>query len=335
VLGPEVEAFEQEFARFLGAGHAVALNSGTDALVLGLAALGIGPGDEVITSPFTFFATAEAIVRVGAAPVFVDIEPGTLCLSPAACAAAITPRTKAVVVVHVFGHCGDLDALLDVCRTHNLILVEDACQAVGASWRGRMLGTVGSFGAFSFYPTKNLAALGDGGTIVTGDGTLAERVRALRHHGRNGSGTHAATGWNSRLDELQAAFLRRKLKSLQSDTARRRQLARRYSDELGPLVTVVTGREGCDSCWHQFAIRTPRRDALRQHLSAASIETGDYYPRPLYEEPALATFRPAAPLPEVERACREVLTLPIRPGLTGAAQEEVITAILNFAGTDD
>lgn len=327
VLGTELAAFEEELGRYLDDSFVVGVNSGTDALVLGLAALDIGPGDEVVTSPFSFFATAEAILRVGAAPVFADIEPETLCLSPAAVEVAVTNRTRAVLAVHVFGHCADLDRLQSLCAERRLLLVEDACQAIGAKWRGRALGTIGCCGALSFYPTKNLAALGDGGALVTRDPALAATVRLLRHHGRAASGRHARAGWNSRFDELQAAFLRAKLPNLDAALSRRRELADRYARALAPLLQLVGGHAGCQSSWHQFAVRTPRREALRERLRDAGIETGDYYPRPLYEEPALNGFRPAQPLPEVERACQEVLTLPLRPGLSVSHQDDVIAAV--------
>ncbi|MBM3314295.1 DegT/DnrJ/EryC1/StrS family aminotransferase [candidate division WOR-3 bacterium] len=332
VLGPEVEGFEREFSNLLGSDHAVGVNSGTDALVLGLTALGIGPGDEVVTPPFTFVATAEAVVRAGATPVFCDVEPDTLCLSPAAAAAAFTPRTRAVIAVHVFGHCTDLDTLAELCRSRGIALVEDACQAVGAQWRGRMLGSIGSFGAFSFYPTKNLGALGDAGALVTSDRRLADEARSLRDHGRDAAGKFGLVGWNSRLDELQAAFLRRKLRGLHRDLARRRELAQRYSQALSGLVRIVRGHDGCASAWHQFGLQTGRRDGLRRTLADAGIETGGYYPRPVYAEPALAPYAPPGPLPGCEQACREAMTLPIRPGLNDVEQAEVVAAIRRSFG---
>lgn len=328
VLGAELEAFEQEFARYLGAAHTVGVNSGTDALVLALEALGVGPGDEVITTPFSFFATAEAVLRVGAVPVFADVEPETLCISPAAVARAVTARTRAVLPVHVSGHCADMDRIESVCAEHGLLLIEDACQAVGAWWRGRRLGTVGAAGCFSFYPTKNLACLGDGGAVVTGDGRVAARLRELRVHGRDETG-FARAGHNSRLDELQAAFLRSRLPGLDAALDRRRVLAARYDEELPAGMRPVKGAPGCESSYHQYAILSPARDRLRSFLAERGVETGIYYPVPLHREPALAGLA-RVELPNAERAGAEVLCLPIRPSLTEAEQEHIINSITEF-----
>ncbi|MEO0085151.1 MAG: DegT/DnrJ/EryC1/StrS family aminotransferase [candidate division WOR-3 bacterium] len=330
VLGPELEAFEQEFARYLDVPHAVGTNSGTDAIVLALEALGIGEGDEVITTPFSFFATAEAVLRTGATPVFADIEPDTLCLSPDALEQVLTPRARAVLLVHIFGHCTDLDRIQAFCRDNRLLLIEDACQAVGASWRGRRLGTFGAAGCFSFYPTKNLACLGDGGAVVTADDRLAARLRELRIHGRDKSG-FARIGHNSRLDELQAAFLRQLLPGLESANARRRALAARYDAGLPNRVRRVRGRPGCDANFHQYAILTPERDRLRTFLAGKGIETAVYYATPLHREPALAGFMSRS-LPQAERACSEVLSLPIRPSLTDAEQTCIINSVAEFYG---
>uniref|UniRef100_A0A7C4CBX5 DegT/DnrJ/EryC1/StrS family aminotransferase n=1 Tax=candidate division WOR-3 bacterium TaxID=2052148 RepID=A0A7C4CBX5_UNCW3 len=330
VLGPELEAFEQEFARFLGVAHAVGTNSGTDALVLTLEALGIGRGDEVVTTPFSFFATAEAVMRTGAVPVFADIEPETLCLAPDAVEPAVTPRTRAVVLVHIFGHCTDIDRIQAVCRRHNLLLIEDACQAVGATWQGRRLGTFGIASCFSFYPTKNLACLGDGGAIATGDGRLAQRLRELRVHGRGSSG-YVRPGYNSRLDELQAAFLRHCLPELEAANSRRQALAVRYDVELPRQLRRVRGAAGCSSSYHQYAVLTPDRDRLREHLAERGVETGVYYATPLHREPALAG-RVKQSLPQAEVACREVLSLPIRPSLTDEEQTYIISSVAEFFG---
>lgn len=328
VLGPELEAFEREFAAYLGTSHAVGTNSGTDALVLALQALGISSGDEVVTTAFSFFATAEAILRAGAVPVFADVEPQTLCLSPDELARAVTARTRAVILVHIFGHCTDLDRVQAVCRDSGLLLIEDACQAVGGLWNGRRLGTFGAAGCFSFYPTKNLAGLGDGGAVTTADDSLAVRLRELRVHGHDGSG-FARVGYNTRLDELQAAFLRRRLPELDSANARRRLLAARYDAELPGRVRPVRGGDGCVSNCHHYAILTPDRDRLRSHLAGRGIEAGVYYATPLHREPALAGFAPRA-LPQTEKACREVLCLPVRPSLTDDEQTRIIGAVAEF-----
>lgn len=326
VFGPELAGFERELARLVGVEHAFGVKSGTDAIILGLEALGIGPGDEVITTPFTYIATVEAIVRTGAVPVLADVAPATLCLDPDACAAAVTPRTRAVVLVHLFGHCGNLDRFLALCRERDLLLFEDAAQALGSTWQDRPLGSFGAAASFSFYPTKNLAALGDAGAVVTPNPAAAERLAQLRRHGRDDSGRHVRWGWNSRLDEIQAAFLRRALPGLAADTARRRALAARYDAAFDGVVTVLQPAPGCDSCRHQYAILTPERDRLRAFLAERGVETACYYPTPVHREPVLAraglTFRNA------ERAAREILNLPIRPSLADTEQDLVIELVL-------
>ncbi len=350
VAGPETAAFEQELAQYVGTRHAVAVHSGTDALVLALKALGIGPGDEVITTAFTFFATAEAIVLAGAKPVFADIEPTTLCLSPKACEAAVTGRTRAVLLVHVFGHCADLDQFRELRAKRRLALVEDAAQAIGATWQGKRLGSLGDVGTFSFYPTKNLSTLGNAGAVVTQSEKIADKVRSLQNHGiegevrsqeptansqngRNPSPRHVRIGWNSRMDELQAAFLRVKLAGLENENERRRQIAARYDAELPHELRRVQGTAGCVSNYHQYAVRTEQRDELRTYLTEHGIGTGDYYGMPVYQEPAFAKENvncPSVVLSETETACREVLTLPVRPSLTDEEQTAVIKAVRRF-----
>ena len=329
-LGNELAAFESSLAKYCGTTAAVGVKSGTDALILTLRGLGIGPGDEVVTTSFTFFASVEAIQQVGARPVFADIEPTTLCLDPDSCAATITPATKAVLLVHVFGHCADVDHFGCLCRERNITLVEDAAQAIGAIWNGRKLGSVGMAGTISFYPTKNLSALGDAGAVVTSNEELAERLRQLRSHGRDMSGRHACLGYNSHLDELQAAFLHLKIQKLDAELARRRELAARYNTGLPHEVRIVNGANGCLSNYHQYAIRTDRRDALRHFLLEHGIGTGEYYPVPAHREPAVTTAGPFQPLPETERACREVVTLPIRPSLTDEQQKTIIDVVRRF-----
>lgn len=329
-LGNELATYESSLADYCGTTQAVGLKCGTDALILALKALGVGSGDEVITTSFTFFASVEAIMQAGAKPVFADIEPGTLCLSPDACAAAITPATKAVLLVHVFGHCANVECFLSLCQEKRIALVEDAAQALGAEWKERKLGSFGAAGTFSFYPTKNLSALGDAGAIATSDEELADSLRQLRSHGRDKTGRHAHLGYNSHLDELQAAFLQVKLGRLDAELARRRELAARYDKELPPEPMRVHGAAGCLSNYHQYAIRTDRRDALRQFLSEQGIGTGDYYPAPAHTEPAAAAVGPFPSLPETERACKEVLTLPIRPSLTDEQQKTIVDAVRRF-----
>jgi dTDP-4-amino-4,6-dideoxygalactose transaminase len=337
-LGNELNAFESSLAKYCGAGQAVGVKSGTDALFLTLRALGIGTGDEVITTPFTFFASVEAILQVGAKPVLADIEPATLCLSVDACTAAITPATRAVMLVHVFGHCANVERFQSLCENNNIALIEDAAQAIGATWNDRKLGSFGAAGTFSFYPTKNLSALGDAGAVVTSDEKLTDTLRQLRSHGRDATGRHACLGYNSHMDDLQAAILNIKLVHLDAELARRRELATRYNEELPPEAGRVRGADGCLPNYHQYAIRTDRRDALRQFLLEQGIGTGDYYPVPAYREPAVEardTIRihggfGHVPLPETERACKEVVTLPIRPSLTDAQQTSVIEAVRRF-----
>jgi len=329
-LGDELATFESSLAEYCGTAQAVGVNNGTDALVLTLRALGIGSGDDVITTAFTFFASVEAIMQVGARPVFADIDLKTLCLSPDSCAAALTPATKAVLLVHVFGHCADVERFQSLCDNHNITLVEDTAQGIGAEWHGRKLGSLGRAGTFSFSPTKNLSALGDAGAVVTSSEELAERLRQLRSHGRDAAGRHALLGANSHLDEMQAAFLRLKLERLDAELARRRELAARYDADLPPEAGRVHGADGCVSNYHQYAIRTERRDALRQFLLELGIGTGDYYPTPAHMEPAASALGPFPPLPETERACQEVLTLPIRPSLTDEQQKTIVDAIRRF-----
>ena len=329
-LGEELNTFESSLAKYCGTDQAVGVKSGTDALFLALRALGIGSGDEVITTPFTFFASVEAILQAGAKPILADIEPATLCLSPDACAAAITPATRAVMLVHVFGHCADIECFESLCRDNDIALVEDAAQAIGATWNGRKLGSLGRAGTFSFYPTKNLGALGDAGAVVTSDDLLADTLRQLRSHGRDANGRHACLGYNSHMDELQAAILNIKLSHLDAELTRRRELAARYDAELPPEARRVHGADGCLPNYHQYAIRTDRRDALRQFLLEQGIGTGDYYPVPAHLEPAAATIGAVVPLPETERACKEIVTLPIRPSLTDAQQTSVVEAVRRF-----
>ncbi len=329
VLGPEVEAFEREFAAAAGARFAVGVGSGTDALALTLRALGVGPGDEVITTPLTAAYTALAVLMAGARPVFADIDPVRLTLDPAAAAAAVTPRTAAIVPVHLYGQAADLPALEAVAARHHLALVEDCCQAHLATCQGRPVGTWGAAGAFSFYPTKNLGALGDGGAVVTNDAGLAERLRRLRNGGQTDRYHHAEPGVNSRLDELQAAVLRARLARLPGWTARRRQLAAAYADALAGTAVAPVPAVDPGHVFHLFVVRSARRDALRAHLAAQGVETLVHYPIPLPRQPAFAHVTPA-PCPRADAACAEVLSLPFSPSLAPSAIERVAEAIRLF-----
>lgn len=329
VLGPQVGAFEEEVAAWLGVRQAVALNSGTDALVIALDALGIGPGDEVVTSAFSFFATAEAISRVGATPVFADIERDTYNLDPASVEKSLTPHTRGLLPVHLFGHAAEMDALLSLARRHDLRVVEDTAQAFGGRYRDRRLGTLGHAGAFSFYPSKNLGAYGDGGLLVSDDEGLAGRARILRDHGAAARYHNEVVGYNSRLDELQAAILRIKLPHVEAWNERRREAAQRYRDLLGdvPGLSLPAQRAEAHHVFHQFTVRVAsgRRDAVQRALADAGVASVVYYPVPLHRLPPYAAG--AASLPESEAAAREVLSLPMGPGLDPATQQRIASVI--------
>jgi len=326
VLGPEVEAFESEFAAVSGAPHAVGVGNGTDALALALRALGIGPGDEVITTPLSAAFTALAVMMTGARPVFADIDPVRLTLDPGQIERAIGPRTRAVVPVHLYGQPADMTAIERLAAKHNLAIVEDCCQAHLATAAGRPVGTIGIAGAFSFYPTKNLGALGDGGAVVTRDAALADRVRALRNGGQTVRDHHEAGGVNSRLDEVQAAILRAKLPGLGALTARRRALAAAYRAALPD--TPVDVPEECDAghVYHLFVVRSRARAALQAALAASGIETLIHYPVPISRQPALAPTGPAD-CPVADRVCGEVLSLPLYPSLSDGDVARVTAAV--------
>jgi len=329
IMGPNVAAFEKEVAAYLGVKHAVAVNSGTDALVIALRAAGIGPGDEVITTPFTFFATAEAISQVGARPVFVDIDPETYNLDPAQIEQALTPRTKAILPVHLYGHPAEMEPILAIARRHGLRVIEDVAQAFGATYNGKKVGTLGDAGCFSFFPSKNLGAYGDGGLIATDSDELAEMARMLRVHGARRKYENELVGYNSRLDELQAAILRVKLPHIDEWNAGRRRVAKRYSEALRDLpgVTVPSERPGAFHVYHQYTIRISqnRRDAVQQRLREQGIATMVYYPIPVHRLPVYRL--PEGTCPHAEQAAAEVLSLPIWPQMSEAVQDRVITAL--------
>jgi dTDP-4-amino-4,6-dideoxygalactose transaminase len=358
IQGPEVEAFERECATALGAPHAIAVSSGTDALLVALMALDIGPGDEVIVPSFTFFATAGSVARLGATPVFADVCPACFNLDPADVARRITPRTKALIPVHLFGQSADLDALLALAKAHDLAIVEDAAQSFGAKYRDRCVGTLGDFGTFSFFPSKNLGGFGDGGLVTTHRAELAERVRLLRTHGAKPKYYHAEVGGNFRLDALQAALLRIKLPHRQAYAAARRANAAAYTAALLALPGVSTvapspsapcacqgGSGSCpsaaftsdarlivpsavtpgDHIWNQYTLRVPgpgRRDALKKHLTAAGIGTEIYYPLPLHQQKCFAHLPPVT-LPVSEQLAAEVLSIPVFPEL-GEAERSLV-----------
>ncbi len=332
ILGPEGEAFEREFASFIGTTHAVGVACGTEALSLALTAVGIGPGDEVITSPLTATFTALAISRTGARPVFADVDGETLNLSEKSVTDRLSSRTKALVPVHLYGNPCDLPALQNLARKESLFLVEDACQAHGAKLDGRPLGSWGVAGCFSFYPTKNLGAIGDGGMIVTDDPQIAERLRRLRNGGQVTRYVHEEIGFNSRLDEIQAAVLRAKLPRLAGWNRRRRELAEIYRRRLEETPVRMVGMlPGSESSVHLFVVRVVDRDHLREALTASGIQTLIHYPIPAHLQPAYQSLgQGEGTCPTAEQAAREILSLPCYPDLGESDVERVTEAICSF-----
>lgn len=337
--GPAVRDLEAEVARYCGTEHAVGCASGTDAILVALMAMGIGPGDEVILPSFTFFATAGCVSRLGATPVFADIRPDTFNIDPEDVARRITPATKAIMPVHLFGQSADMAALQAIADEHGLPIVEDAAQGIGASYQGRPIGGLGKFGCISFYPTKNLGGMGDGGMITTNDGEMAERMRVLCDHGQSPRYHHHFVGLNSRLDTIQAAALGVKLKRLGSYAEARSRHAARYEEAFnaGPTSGVVTTpieAPGCPSVWNQYTVRVAegRRDELHGWLSDRKIGAAIYYPIPLHLQACFAElgYEPGS-LPHTERACEEVLSLPVFPELAYDEQSRVIEAVNAYA----
>ena len=350
IQGPEVETFEKESATFLGVKHAIAVSSGTDAILVSLMALGIGPGDEVICPTFTFFATAGCIARVGATPVFADIDPVTFNLDPADAARRITPRTKAILPVHLFGQSAEMAPLTTLAQAHRLAVIEDAAQSFGARYRDRSCGTIGDLGAFSFFPSKNLGGFGDGGLVATGRDELAEKVRLLRTHGAKPKYYHKIVGGNFRLDAVQCALLRVKLPHLPGYIAARQRNAAFYTEQLARLPDVFVGSSleppagarlilpvalpHCGHIWNQYTLRVPgagRRDALKQHLAGKGIGTEIYYPLPLHRQECFARL-PSASLPVAERLAGEVLSIPVFPELTDIEAREIAMGLASFLG---
>jgi dTDP-4-amino-4,6-dideoxygalactose transaminase len=327
VLGGEGEALERELAAMAGVRHAVGVASGTDALRLSLAALGIGPGDEVITSAFSFVASGSTIVMAGATPVFVDIDPETYALDVAAAERAVTARTRAIIPVHLYGHPAPMDAVTALARAHRLAVIEDAAQAIGASWQGRAVGGWGDTTCLSFYPTKNLGACGDGGMVLTDRDDLAERLRRLRHHGDGGRYRHLELGYCSRLDELQAAILRVKLRRLHEWTEAKRRLAARYDRLLGGLpLGLPIVRPGARHVYHLYTVRHPQRDALAKSLADLGVGTAVHYPVPVPGQPMFGGPDERR-WPEAWRAAREVLALPCFAELADDEQDRVAAAV--------
>lgn len=328
ILGPNVSAFEEEAAAFLGVRHAVSVASGTDALHLALVAAGIGPGDEVITTPFTFIATAEAIRYVGATPVFVDIDPLTYNIDPAKVEAAVTPSTRAVIPVHLFGQPADMEAIQAVCDRHGLVLVEDCAQSFGATFKGRMTGAIGSLGCFSFFPSKNLGCYGDGGMITTDSQELDANLRMLRNHGSRQRYHHGVIGFNSRLDEIQAVVLRAKLKRIGSYNENRGRVARLYSELLADTgVTTPHIDDRGVHVFHQYTILSDNRDRIMKSLADAGIASAVYYPIPLHRQEVFAEECRGLSLPIAEAVAERCVSLPIFPEMTSGQVEEVAATI--------
>ncbi len=337
ILGPNVQAFEQSIANYCGAKLAIGVSSGSDALLVSLMALGIGPGDEVITTPYSFFATAGCISRLRATPVFVDIDPVTYNIDPERIEPVITPRTKAILPVHLYGQCADMDPILEIADAHNLAVVEDAAQAIGSQYRdGRSAGSIGDCGCFSFFPSKNLGGVGDGGMVVTNNDELAEKLRVLRVHGSKPKYYHHVIGGNFRLDAIQAAVLNVKLNYLNEWTRQRQMRANRYAELLAGIglkdicPEAVYRKSGVDRyhIYNQFVIRVPGRDELQKHLRSAGIATAVYYPVPFHLQKCFASLGyQEGDFPQAEFAAQQTLALPISPELTDEQMDHVVASI--------
>jgi dTDP-4-amino-4,6-dideoxygalactose transaminase len=333
IMGPEIDSLERELAAFLSVKHAIGVTSGTDALLIAMMALGIGPGDEVITSTYSFFATAGCVARLGATPVFVDIDPVTCNIRPDAVAAAITPRTRAIIPVHLYGQSVDLDPILAAAARAGVPVIEDACQAIGARYKGRPVGGLGTVGCFSFFPSKNLGAFGDGGLVTTQDDNLAGALRRLRVHGADAQYYHQVIGGNFRLDALQAAVLRVKLPYLAGWSDARRRNASRYQQlfvqqGLESRVGLPAVAPDAFHIYNQYIVRVPRRDAVKAHLESRHVGTAIYYPVPFHQLECFAYLGyTAGQFPHAERAATETLALPIYGELTEDQQRYVVTVI--------
>ncbi len=333
ILGPNVSALEQEVAAYHGLPNAIGVANGTDALLLALRACGVGPGDEVITTPFTFIATAEVVALVGAHPVFVDIRPDDFNIDPAKIEAAVTPKTKAIIPVHLFGHPADMNPILDIARRHSLRVIEDCAQAFGATYHGKTVGAFGDAGCFSFFPSKNLGGYGDGGMVITAASDVADKVRMLRNHGSSERYYHADIGYNSRLDEIQAAILRVKLKRIDAMNEFRRKNADLYRQAIRRTDVIAPSEiPGCRHVYHQFTLRIQNRQKAADALAQAGIASAVYYPVPLHRQEAFLKLYPASPALTISETCaQEVLSLPMFPELT---PDEIgrIVDVINHAG---
>ncbi len=330
--GPAIAKLEEELARRIGVAYAIAVSSGTDAILCVLMALGLGPGDEVIVPSFTFFATAGCVARVGARPVFVDVDPRTFNIDPASVERAVTPRTRAIIPVHLYGQCAEMDPILETARRHRLFVIEDAAQAIGATYNGRQAGTLGDAACLSFYPTKNLGAFGDGGMILSNDERLANLCRHLRTHGESKRYYHDRVGGNFRLDAIQAALLLVKLRYLDRFTARRREIARQYDESLRNSGVVAPHVPlGHEPVYHQYTIQCNRREELKTLLRYREIATAVYYPVPLHLQKCFAMLgSPRGSLPVTETLCERVLSLPCHPMLSDDELRHVASLVREF-----
>jgi dTDP-4-amino-4,6-dideoxygalactose transaminase len=333
-LGPDTAQFEKDFAKFCGAEHAIGFNSGTSALHVAMLLLKVGPGDEVITTPFTFVATSWAISYVGAKPVFVDIDDATMNLDPNLVERAITPKTKAVMPVHLYGQPFDVDPILEICRKHKLPMVEDACQSHGAKYKGKTIGTFGELSGFSFYPGKNLGAAGEGGALVTNNLEFAKRAKSLREHGSSVRYYHDEVGFNYRMEGIQGAVLGVKLPHLKKWTSERQRVAKRYAELLKDTPLQLPHEAGfAESVWHLYVVRHPRRDELKAHLDANGVGCALHYPLPLHLQKCYANLgHQPGDFPVAEKAARECLSLPIYPELTDAQIQRVAEVVHGFFG---
>ena len=331
ILGPKGRLLEEKIADYTGTGHALGTANGTDALYLALRALEIGEGDEVITTPFTFFATGEAIAQARAVPVFANIDPVTYNIQPNEIKKKITAKTKAIIVVHLYGQAADMDAINEIAAEHGLYVIEDACQAIGTVYKGRKAGSIGHIGCFSFFPSKSLGAFGDAGMVVTSDKKLYDKMNVIRNHGSTKKYIHSEIGINSRLDEIHAAILLVKLQHLESFLSRRNEIAGIYTKELSGLVSVPAAEQSRLHTFHQYCIETENRDQLAAHLDQSGIATAIYYPVPLHLQAAFSYLGyKKGDFPVSERAAERILALPISPALKNDQQSAVIQAIKDF-----
>ncbi len=338
INGPAVQAFKHDVETYLGSGHVISCASGTDALQLALMGIGIQPGDEIITTPLTFVATSEAIVVLGAKPVFVDIDEKSYNINPDLVEAAITEKTKAIIPVHLYGQAADMDPLMDIARRHNLTVIEDAAQAFGGTYKGRKICAIGDLACVSFYPGKNLGAYGDGGMVVARDEAMAHKIQMIADHGSQVRYLHEEIGVNSRLDSIQAAVLRCKLPHLDAGNARRREIAKMYDERLpGDKLIKPTVMDYGEHIFHQYTLRTPHRDAIQTYLKERNIPTAIHYPRPLHLQPAFKKVLPYSEgqFPLAEKVASEVFSVPMHPHLMEEEVDAICTAITDFFKEND